>query len=932
MKCPECQAQNPEENRFCRDCGTKLLLTCPQCGAEVLQGDKFCGKCGHGLVKVKEVTPIDYAKPQSHAPEFPADKIFTTPSLEREKEARQEAREVKTRSEAVVPKSPMRFVGRSSEEESLKKIYHKVRSGSGQVVELVGEAGMGKSRLLRQFRDTLPQGECTYVEGRCYHYGEFMAYLPILDILRSYFDIKEEDQKHSIQKKMEDKISQLDGRLKSIFAPFQEILSLKVEDDGYLKMDPGQKKEKAFKAIRDLFVRVSQEKPLVLAFEDLHWIDKTSEEFLDYLIGWLENTRILLILLYRPQYAHQWGGESYYTRIILEQLSTKASVELVEAILEGGDVVPEVKEFILSRAGGNCLFIEELTQSLLENGSIQRKEDQYVLIGTASDIQVPDTLQQIIATRINRVEESLKRIMQVASVIGSEFAFRILKYLMGTEEELRSHVLDFEELTFHHEKHFFPELEYVFKHALIQEVAYDSLLDKKRRQIHEKIGRAIEALYSDSLKEYYELLAYHYVRSANTDKALEYLDLSNQKMAKVSAMEEAKAYFDSAMELLDTLPETKPNKQRRINFLVNQRFVFSTLLNSLGYYDLLTRYKSMAIGLDNSKLLGPFYARLGHCEFMFGYLDQAIQTLKKAAELCEVTGNTEDTRIAYTISQLCHFYRGDFDQAIALKEDALHTIDQQSNLRSYVLSLTASSWSYGLLGRWDKAVEEGQKALRAAEECSDDSQISFAANVISLVYNLKGDLGRALEYAQLKAQKARTPVDKVLTQMSLGWAWCRCGDPNRGVEVLAIPVAVFRGERHRPVEIQAMRFLAEGYWLAGEYDKARQTLQELLEIARPCGLRFYIGSAHRILGEVALKTDSDQAAFHFEQSIDVLREIKAENELALAYAGYGRFHKQQGDIAQAREFLTKALKMLERLGTLTEPEEVRETLAELPCN
>ncbi len=930
MKCPRCQSQNPEENRFCRDCGTKLLSTCPQCGAEVPQGDKFCGKCGHGLAKLKEVTPIDYAKPQSHAPEIPADKIFTTPSLEKGKEARQEAREVKTRSEAVVPKSLMQFVGRSSEEESLKKIYHKVRSGSGQVVELVGEAGVGKSRLLRQFRDTLPQGEFTYVEGRCYHYGEFMAYLPILDILRSYFDIKEEDQKHSIQKKMEVKISQLDGRLKSLFPPFQEILSLKVEDEGYLKMDPGQKKERAFKAIRDLFIRVSQEKPLVLAFEDLHWIDKTSEEFLDYLIGWLETTRILLILLYRPEYTHQWGGESSYTRIILEQLSTKASGELVEAILEGGGVVPEVKELILSRAGGNPLFIEELTQSLLENGSIQRKEGQYVLTRKASDIQVPGTIQQIIATRINRVEESLKRIMQVASVIGSEFAFRILKYLMGTEEELRSHLLKFEELAFFHEKHFSPELEYVFKHALIQEVAYDSLLDRKRKQIHEKIGRAIEALYPDSLEEHYELLAYHYVRSANTVKALEYLDLSNQKMAKVSAMEEAKAYFDSAMELLNTLPETKANKRRRINFLVNQRFVFSTLLNSLEYYDLLTRYKSMAIGLDNSELLGPFYARLGHCEFMFGYLDQAIQTLKKAAELCKVTGNTEDTRIAYTISQLCHFYRADFDQAIALKEDALHTIDQQSNLRSYVLSLTASSWSYGLLGRWDKAVEEGQKALRAAKECSDDSQISFAANVISLVYNLKGDPGRALEYAQLNAQKARTPVDKVLTQMSLGWAWCRSGDPNRGIEVLAIPVAVFRGGRHRPVEIQAMRFLAEGYWLAGEYDKARQVLQELLEIARPCGLRFYNGSAHRILGEVALKTDSDQAAFHFEQSIDVLREIKAENELALAYAGYGRLYKAQGDIARAREYLTKALKMLERLGTLTEPDRVREALAELP--
>ena len=935
IKCPECQSQNPEENRFCRDCGTKLLSTCPQRGAEVPQRDKFCGKCGHSLAKLKEVTPTDYAKPQSHAPEFPADKIFTAPSLEKGKEERQEARrllkarEVKTRFEAVAPKSLMQFIGRSSEEECLKKIYHKVRSGSGQVLELVGEAGVGKSRLLRQFRDTLPQGECIYLEGRCYHYGQFMAYLPIIDILRAYLDIKEEDQKHSIQKKMEVKISQLDGRLKSLFPPFQEILSLKVEDEGYLKMDPGQKKERAFKAIRDLFVRESQEKPLVLVFEDLHWVDKTSEEFLDYLIGWLENTRILLILLHRPEYTHQWKANSYYKRIILEQLSTKAGAELVQSILEGGDVDPEVKEFILRRAGGNPLFIDELTQSLLENGSIQRKEDQYVLTRKASDIQVPDTVQEIIATRINRVEESLKRIMQVASVIGSEFAFRILKYLMGTEGELRSHLLKFEELAFFHEKHFSPELEYVFKHALIQEVAYDSLLDRKRKQIHGKIGRAIEALYSDSLEEYYELLAYHYVRSANTVKALEYLDLSNQKMAKVSAMEEAKAYFDSAMELLNTLPQTKANKRRRVTLLVNQRFVFSTTFRSPEQYELLTRYESMATGVGNSGLLAAFYARLGHCEYAFGYLDQAIQTLKKAAELCEAAGNTEDAGIAYTVLQLCHFFRGDFDQAIALKEDALRTIDPQSNLRSYVLSLSASSWSYGSLGRWDKAVEAGQKALKLAEESSDDSQISWAAFDISCAYTVKGDMARAVKYAELGVEKAQASGEKAMAQMYLGWARCRSGKPNKSTELLAKLAEAFRGH-HRPLEIQTMCFLGEGYWLAGDYDKARQVLQELLKIAGPCGLRFYIGSAHRILGEVGLKTNSSPAESHFTKSISVLREIKAENELALAYAGYGRFHKVHGNMAQAHEYLAKALEIFERLGTLMEPDRVREALAELP--
>jgi len=433
------------------------------------------------------------------------------------------AGEVETRIEAAAAKGLTRFVGRKNFMAAIMEAYEKAQLGSGQVGGIVGEAGVGKSRILLEFKNLLPQNEYTYLEGRCLHFGGSMSYLPFLDILRSFFDIKEGDQEFIIKKKMADKIAALDEKLENALPPFMELLSLKVEDEDFIKLEPQQKREKIFEAIRNLLIRISQERPLVLAVEDVHWIDKTSEEFLNYLIGSLASTHILLILLYRPEYTHKWGSKTYYRKIGLNQLTVKSSAELVQDILEGGKVSPEIRELILNRTSGNPLYMEELTHSLLENGSIQKKDHQFVLSGKASDTQIPDTIQGIIAARMDRLEDNLKRTMQVASVIGRDFAFRILQTITGMREELKAYLLNLQGLEFIFEKSLFPELEYIFKHALTQEVAYNSLLLKRRKEIHGEIGQAIEQIYAERLEEFYEMLAYHFVQGEVWDKAVIYL-------------------------------------------------------------------------------------------------------------------------------------------------------------------------------------------------------------------------------------------------------------------------------------------------------------------------------------------------------------------------------------------------------------------------
>jgi class 3 adenylate cyclase/tetratricopeptide (TPR) repeat protein len=462
---------------------------------------------------------------------------------------------VRTRLEASVSSGLTRFVGRTKEMEILNDALEKARSGSGQVVGIVGEAGVGKSRIIFEMRHLLP--DHAYLEGRCLHYGGSMAYLPLLDILRSYFEIKEGEREYLINKKMKEKLTSLDEHLTTALAPFQDLLSLE-PDNTYRSLEPRQKQERIFEALRDLFIRESQNRLLVLIIEDLHWIDKTSEEFLDYLIGWLANTSILLFLLYRPEYTHRWASKSSYTNIRVDQLSLSTSSQLVQSILSEGEVVPELRDLILGKAAGNPLFMEELTHSLLENGSIQKKEDHYILSRKLSDIQVPDTVQGIISARIDRLDESLKRIMHVASVIGREFTFRILQSITDLREELKSHLLNLQGLEFIYEKRLFPELEYIFKHALTQEVAYNSLLLARRKEIHGRIGMAIEELYADRLEEFYEMLAWHYSRSNDLAKGIAYGEKAAARASSTYAYAEAIRLLEAAVktqELLD--PEDK---------------------------------------------------------------------------------------------------------------------------------------------------------------------------------------------------------------------------------------------------------------------------------------------------------------------------------------------------------------------------------------
>ncbi len=822
------------------------------------------------------------------------------------------------------------FAGREREVELLLDGFERSKAGRGQAFSIMSEAGFGKSRLLYEFRKALASEDVTFLEGRCLSYSKGTAYHPFIDILKANFDIHEDDGDLEIKQKAKKSLKMLEADEASTLPYLLELLAVKDSSIDKIPMSPEVKKDRIKEAFKQITLKDSEIRPLILAYEDLHWIDKSSEELLKYVLESIPGARVLLIFTYRPEFVHTWGAKSYHNQVTLSRLSNRESLMMVSHLLGTEELDKDLEEFILEKTEGVPFYIEELIKSLKDLKIIVRENNKYRITKDIKEVAIPATIQDVIMARVDSLPEGTKDLLQTISAVGRESSYDLIKRVTGlTEQELLPQLSVLKDSELLYERGIYPQSTYIFKHALTQDVAYDSLLLKKRKEIHAQIGGVIEALYPDRLEEHYELLAYHYERSANEDKAVQYLNLANQKAANINAIEAAKAYFDEAMALLDTLPDTEKNKELRITLLLNQAYVFELLWEYPKYHELMRSYEAVAVELENRDLTGKFYARLGHCDFWTGKLDKTIQASTKAIELFDATGNFENAVYAYANLVLSYWYLGDYSLALNHGEKVIGMLDSAYDPVRYVWTISEISLVYSCLGHWDRAVEYGQKALSIAEEYSNNSLISFSAWAISVAYNRKGDLARAVEYGNLSFEKAPTPSDRILSQGFLGWALCRAGELSKGIDLLNQALQMYQVARFVPSEIMVRTYLGEGYLLAEEFEKSQQMLEEVLNIAELSKMRYYIGGAQRLLGEIALKTNLAQAGTRFEESIATLNEIKAENELALAYAGYGRHHKEKGQIAKAREYLSKALEIFERLGTLIEPEKVREILAEL---
>jgi class 3 adenylate cyclase/tetratricopeptide (TPR) repeat protein len=835
---------------------------------------------------------------------------------------------VETRIAASEAKGLTRFVGRKSSMADLMEAYEKAQAGSGQIVGVVGDAGVGKSRLLLEFRNQLSRNVITWLEGQCLHYGSAMAYLPMLDVLRSYFEIKEGDSEILIKKKMKEKIRQTDAKLQSVMPPFYELLSLEINDEVYQKLDPVQKREKTFEALRDLFIHESQNRPIILMVEDLHWIDKTSEEFLSYLIEWLANTHILLILLYRPEYTHTWGSKSYYNRIGLDQLTAKSSTELIQALLQGSEPVPELKELILNRAAGNPLYMEEFTHTLLENGAIACKDQQCVLIKNASEIQVPDTIQGIITARMDRLEDNLKRTIQVASVVGRDFAFRILQTITGMREELKSYLLNLQGLEFIYEKSLFPELEYVFKHALTQEVAYNSLLQKRRTEIHEKIGRAIEELWPDRLEEFYEMLAYHYSKGENFEKAYQFLKLSGNKASKNYSNWEAFRFYKDAIEVLTRMPETEETKTEQIEI----RLLTASPMFHIGFpedsLEILQTGEIISRELgDKSRhaqllsLIGQYYAFKGED------LLQAIQYSEESLKEAEKLNNIDLMAPVAADLILLYFWMGEYVKVTDLASKVVEVLERSHRQADYfgrpynvyTMLLTQQATCSWRMGNFEQGETLFDKAFDFAFKIKD----LFCLGLLELnrgwEFVLRGEAQAAIEHFEDSiryCEEGQITNILVATWIGFGWAYWLLGDLQNAHKHMekGLKTQIDVGVSYDSGLFYSFAALVD--LDCGDQKKAQQRTEEALKIAEK-NHQHGEGFVWIALGRIWGKADPPQihrAEEAFLQGIRILENLNIKAYYAPGYFWLAEFYSDTGQKDRALATLNKAQGLYQDLG------------------
>ena len=838
------------------------------------------------------------------------------------------AGEVDTRIGASVAKGLTRFVGRKNSMGALMEALEKAKSGSGQIVGLVGEAGVGKSRLLLEMRNRINQDETIFLEGRCLHYGSSIAYLPILDILKAFFDIEEGDREYIIKKKMNDKVLVLGEKLMNILSPLQELLSLKVDDEVFTQIEPKVRREKTFEGIRDLLIRVSEEKPLILAIEDLHWMDKTSEEFLDYFIEWLANTHILLILLYRPEYTHTWGNKSYYTKVGLNQLGVESSSDLIKAVLEEGEVAPELRQLILDRAAGNPLFMEEFTHTLLENGSIERRNEQFVLNRKPSDIQVPDTVHGIISARMDRLEDNIKRTMQVASVIGRDFAFRILQTITGMREELKSHLLNLQGLEFIYEKRLFPELEYIFKHALTQEVAYNSLLHKRRSEIHEKIGEAIEKIYVERLEEFYEMLAYHYSKGENFEKAYQYLKFSGNKAVRNYANHEAFSFYSEAFEVLARMHETFENKRKRIELCRLQAPLMVSLGFPEGSLQQLKDGERISEEIGDERSLSYFYSIFANYYSLKGDPMLGIQYSEKCFQEAEKIEDVELMASVGSALALSYFLSGAALKVVDMAPKAIRLLEkakQESEffgrpISAYVhLNLFCSS-SLMMLGRFFEAETFCEKALCCARSMDHLPSIGDAELYYGYLFAMKGHGKIALDYLKSSLKHLEEGGFLLLLPFNLafsGLAYHCLGELEMARNHLQKALKMKKDLEMPFMMSHIYNVLSMVHLDSGDLESAEQCAQKALFVAQENKERGFEGMSLTTLGRIIGEkepTELDKSEKHILKGIKILDDLKLKPTVSIGHFFLGELYANVGLKEKSIENLKTAEAMFQEMG------------------
>ena len=541
---------------------------------------------------------------------------------------------LRQRLQASAVRGLTRFVGRQQELVALQQALERAGAAHGQVVAVVGEAGVGKSRLVYEFVHSPATAGWLVLESTSVSYGKATPYFPVIDLLKRYSHVDEHDDTRTIRAKVTGQVVTLDPALQDAVPALLSLLDALPEDSPFFQLDPPHRRQRTLDALTRVLLRESQEQPLLLIFEDLHWIDSETQALLNSLVESLPTARLLLLVNYRPEYQHGWGSKTSYAQLRLDPLQAVSADELLQALLGDDASLQPLIPLLITRTAGNPFFLEESVRTLVETGVLGGKPGAYHLEHTVPTIQVPATVQAVLAARIDRLPPEEKRLLQTAAVIGYEVPLPLVQAIAALPEaDLHRGLGHLQAAEFLYETRLFPEREFTFKHALTYEVAYGSLLQERRRALHARIVEALEALTGDRVAEQVERLAHHALRGEVWDQALAYCQQAGEKAMARSAHREAVGSFEQALSALAHLPETRATREQAIDLRLALRSALFPSGDSERIVTSLHEAETLAAALNDPRRLGQIAGFLSAHFRNRGAYDQAIAAAQRALTL-----------------------------------------------------------------------------------------------------------------------------------------------------------------------------------------------------------------------------------------------------------------------------------------------------------
>ena len=816
-----------------------------------------------------------------------------------------------------------RFVGRERELAAMAGALEQARAGHGQIVAAVGEAGAGKSRLMYEFKATIPN-ECTVLEAYSVSHGKASAWLPAIELLKSYFDLADEDDDSRRSEKVEAKARDLDPALADTLPYILSLLGIAGAGASLAMMDAQIRRRRTLEAVKRIIIRESLKQPLVVIFEDLHWIDAETQELLDLLVDSVASARILMLVNYRPEYHHTWGNRACYTQLRLHPLGGQSADEMLNALLGGDASLQSLKRLIIDKTEGNPFFIEEIVRALVEQGVLVRNGATR-LAKPLTEIRIPPTVHGILASRIDALPAYEKGLLQTLAIIGKDLPLNVVKKITASpDDRLESMLKGLQAGEFIYEQPALGETEYTFKHALTQEVAYNSILIDRRRLLHARTGEAIEALSKDRIDDHLAELAHHYSHSTNTRKAVEYLFRAGRRAAARSAHSEAVTRFSSALEFLKRLPEDTERARQELSV---QSVLGSSLASAKGWAAAeLEPVHARARELC-AQIRDPALAfRTLWLQWLFRYstleLDKAMEL---AGELLAAAEDTKDPAMllaGYTARGVILLFLGELVPANEHLQKALAVFDLRQPLSGELDARRVGAlihWYFALyeLGYPDRAWAKSREMMEVTRRSSVPYVLALASCSVPEHHLLRGDSKTAqkcAEEAMALTEKMGLATFSAAATTNHGAALIAQGRYEEGITQIRRGASAIRASGGTPAP-PLLSSLASGLGRIGRPQEGLQVLEKGFASVTKTGAQLHSPGLHRAKGELLLiqnPSDVAQAEQCFQRAIEIARrqsariaELRATMSLARLLDEQGRRHEARTMLAEIYNWFTE---------------------------